>query len=89
MLGYVEHYLVNEDLTTARPPEALDSAPQRLRALAGDPSVGNALIRIFDRNRDGKVEKSKAPQRFHQQFDALDLNGDGVVRPDELGPPKK
>jgi thiol-disulfide isomerase/thioredoxin len=89
MLGYVEYYLVNENLASARPPEALDSAQQRLRGFARDPAVGNAIIRIFDRNQDGKVEKSEVPPQFHPQFEALDRNGDGVVNPEELGLPKK
>jgi Ca2+-binding EF-hand superfamily protein len=47
---------------------------------------GNALVRLFevaDANKDGRVSLAEAQQAALQQFDAADLNHDGVLTPDE------
>lgn len=47
---------------------------------------GSALVRLFDianANKDGRVSLAEAQQAALQQFDAADLNHDGVLTPDE------
>jgi Ca2+-binding EF-hand superfamily protein len=47
---------------------------------------GSAIVRLFDiadSDKDGRVSLAEAQQAALQQFDAADLNHDGVLTPDE------
>ena len=45
--------------------------------------MGGMLERL-DANKDGKIQRSEAPDRMAQFFDRLDRNGDGELDEDEL-----
>lgn len=77
MLGYVEYYLVNED--TAHP-EQLPSSSTSRRGLSFE-----SLLKQFDSNKDGKIEKSEVPQNLHRQFNRLDRSKDGVLTKEDFG----
>lgn len=55
----------------------------------GDPEEGQAggglsrFLARFDKNGDGKLQKSEAPERMKERFDLLDTNGDGALDADE------
>jgi hypothetical protein len=86
MLGYVEYYLVDED-----PMKPMD-LPDRgaLRGLAGRAGAGRRAVpfetlqRQFDRNNDGRIEKSEVAPALHRRFDQLDTNKDGVLTKDDF-----
>jgi Ca2+-binding EF-hand superfamily protein len=48
------------------------------------PIAFEQLLKQFDLNEDGKIEKSEVPPRFHAQFDRLDRNKDGVVTEEDF-----
>jgi hypothetical protein len=77
MLGYIEYYIVGED-----PMKPMD-LPGRggLRGRAGDARAVSfeSLRRQFDRNDDGRIEKSEVAPLLHRRFDQLDANRDGVL----------
>jgi mono/diheme cytochrome c family protein/thiol-disulfide isomerase/thioredoxin len=87
MLGYIEYYIEGED-----PMNPMD-LPGRgaLRGRAGGGAHGEralsfeALRRQFDRNNDGRIEKSEVAPALHRRFDELDANGDGVLTKDDFG----
>jgi Ca2+-binding EF-hand superfamily protein len=62
-----------------------------LRGRAGGGAHGEralsfeALRRQFDRNNDGRIEKSEVAPALHRRFDELDANGDGVLTKDDFG----
>jgi len=41
-------------------------------------------MKQFDRNGDGKMERSEMPEQFRPLFDRLDANKDGIVTAEEL-----
>ncbi len=49
----------------------------------GGRGMGGMLQRM-DANKDGKIQRSEAPERMSQFFDRLDTNGDGVLDEKEL-----
>ncbi len=64
----------------------LDRLRNRDDGPANDGSrAAEALIRRFDANGDGKLQRDEVPERFRGRgFDALDTNGDGVLDAEEL-----
>jgi hypothetical protein len=42
------------------------------------------LMKQFDKNGDGKIERHEMPEQFRPLFDRLDANKDGVVSAEEL-----
>ncbi|MGE3804390.1 MAG: EF-hand domain-containing protein [Gemmataceae bacterium] len=62
---------------------AEDQAPKRKK---GDLPKGNAadFIKRFDKNNDGKIDKSEAPERMAQFFDRIDANKDGKLDEKEV-----
>jgi thiol-disulfide isomerase/thioredoxin/mono/diheme cytochrome c family protein len=87
MLGYIEYYVEGED-----PMDPVD-LPGRggLRERIGGGAGGGrtpsftALRSQFDKNDDGRIEKSEVPPTLHRRFDQLDANGDGVLTKDDFG----
>jgi mono/diheme cytochrome c family protein/thiol-disulfide isomerase/thioredoxin len=87
MLGYIEYYIEGED-----PMNPMD-LPGRggLRGRAGGGTRGERAVsfetleRQFDRNNDGKIEKSEVALALHRRFDELDANGDGVLTKADFG----
>ena len=52
---------------------------------AGGRSGGGAgILERLDTNKDGKLQRSEAPERMARFFDRLDTNGDDVLDADEL-----
>ena len=43
-----------------------------------------ALQRQFDRNNDGRIEKSEVAPALHARFDQLDTNKDAVLTKDDF-----
>ena len=54
----------------------------RARADVSDELV-NTLMR-FDRNGDGKLDRSEVPERLQGLFDRADTNKDGFLTPEEI-----
>lgn len=79
MLGYLEYYLVNEDLS--RPDELEETA-----GVAGRqrPSFAE-LLEQFDGNGDGRIERTEVPMALRRQFDRLDRDKDKVLTPADFG----
>lgn len=42
------------------------------------------MLEEWDTDKDGKIAKAEAPDRMQERFDAIDLNHDGFLTPDEL-----
>jgi thiol-disulfide isomerase/thioredoxin len=66
MLGYIEYYSVD----TEQGAVAADDRP----SLSFD-----LLLRRFDRDADGAIQRSEVPRRLARRFDELDRDGDGEV----------
>jgi hypothetical protein len=68
-----------------------------LRSAARGPGRGAGVlaermleqVQQFDGDRDGKIDKTEVPARFHGVFARLDGNGDGVIDAQELAALKK
>ena len=58
-----------------------------LRGRAGDARAVSfeSLRRQFDRNDDGRIEKSEVAPLLHRRFDQLDANRDGVLTQGDFG----
>ena len=84
MLGYVEYYLVDED--PMKPMDLPDRGALRGRAGgAGGRAVSfETLQRQFDKNNDGRIEKSEVAPALHRRFDQLDTNKDAVLTKDDF-----
>ncbi len=56
-----------------------------LAAIAGGQVDGGGMIRIFDRNRDGKLTGDEIPERYRERLlEFADRNGDGELEASEL-----
>jgi Ca2+-binding EF-hand superfamily protein len=42
------------------------------------------IFQRLDKNHDGKISKSEAPNRLQQHFDKIDTNHDSAVTPEEF-----
>jgi hypothetical protein len=91
MLGYIEYYLVDED--PAKPMDLPGRGALRGGAGTGGSGAGDAggralsfetLQRQFDKNNDGRIEKSEVARALHGRFDQLDTNGDGTLTRDDF-----
>jgi hypothetical protein len=84
MLGYIEYYLVDED-----PMKPMD-LPGRGALRGGAGGAGGRAVsfetlqRQFDKNDDGRIEKSEVAPALHRRFDQLDTNKDGVLTKDDF-----
>ena len=94
MLGYIEYYLVDED--PAKPMDLPGRGGLRGRsegAGSGEKRSGpgqptfESLRRQFDKNKDGRIEKSEVAPALHRRFEELDRNRDGTLTEGDF-PPK-
>ncbi len=87
MLGYIEYYLVDED--PAKPAGGAGTGAIRRGGAGGAGDAAalsfDTLLRQFDRNKDGRIEKSEVPPRLHGRFDRLDRDASGVLTRDDFG----
>jgi Ca2+-binding EF-hand superfamily protein len=71
-----------EELRQAVPPAVMESMRAGNAGAPGNPNPENAMKRLltqYDKNNDGKFEKSELPPRMQEQFDELDRNHDGSL----------
>jgi Ca2+-binding EF-hand superfamily protein len=54
----------------------------RARADVSDELV--KMLMAFDRNGDGKLERSEVPEPMQGLFERADTNGDGFLTPEEI-----
>ncbi len=85
MLGYVEYYLDSQPGEEGGPTPPEPDRPDR----EGKPDDGpggraERLLKMFDKNHDGKIQRSECPARLVKQFEAMDKNQDGVLEGAEL-----
>jgi len=79
MLGYLEYYLVNEDLSRA------DELGEAAGVAGRQVPSFEQLLQQFDANGDGRIERSEVPMALRRQFDRLDRNRDGVLTRADFG----
>ena len=51
------------------------------------PDISDDLVKTmmsFDRNGDGKLDRSEVPERMQGLFDRADTNKDGFLTPEEI-----
>lgn len=48
------------------------------------PTEATTLMQQFDKNSDGKIQRSEVPKKLHPVFDRLDTNGNDEVTVEEL-----
>jgi hypothetical protein len=78
MLGYVEYYLVEED--PSHPDQLTDDvAPANRRIPSFD-----QLLKRYDANEDGRIERAEVPTGLHRQFDRLDRSKDGLLTAEDF-----
>jgi mono/diheme cytochrome c family protein len=82
MLGYIEYYLVAED--PSKPMDLPGRGGLRGRAGGGRALTFESLQRQFDRNSDGRIDRSEVPPALHRRFDDLDTNKDGSLTKDDF-----
>jgi hypothetical protein len=85
MLGYIEYYIEGEDPMNPMDLPGRGGLRERVSGAADGrtPSFA-ALRRQFDRNDDGRIEKSEVPPALHRRFDQLDADKDGVLTEDDF-----
>ena len=80
--------LLQEDLRKAMREslkKRLQSQTSGLAALGGGAIGKGGLVKLFDRNRDGRLQEKEVPEKFRDRlFDFLDSNGDSELDPEEL-----
>jgi hypothetical protein len=78
---------VSKSLTDAVRKSIPDSIASRLRdrLQSQDKSDNSALLKRWDTNKDGKLQRSEVPRLLRKRiFDAADADGDDVIDADEL-----
>ncbi|MFZ4574507.1 MAG: redoxin family protein [Phycisphaerales bacterium] len=81
MIGYVEYYLVDEDPSDPRStPAGFGTRGARQR------SQFERLLRRFDADKNGSIERSESPENLLTEFDRLDRNHDGVLKSEDFAP---
>jgi Ca2+-binding EF-hand superfamily protein len=71
-------------------PGAVVGKGRLTKALAGDPNAVNPdesvkrVMAVFDKNGDGKLEKSELPAHMQERFEQLDTNQDGELDQAEI-----
>jgi hypothetical protein len=88
MLGYIEYYIEGEDPMNPMDLPGRGGLRERIGGGAGagggrTPSF-TALRNQFDKNDDGRIEKSEVPPTLHRRFDQLDADEDGVLTEDDF-----
>ncbi len=62
----------------------IQSQSSALSVLGGGIGKGG-LLKVLDRNKDGKLQENEVPERFRERLlDFLDTNGDGELDKEEL-----
>lgn len=80
MIGWM-HYTIDEENVQAGKIIEYDRRRGRGRGNRGPNIV--ALIKQFDKDGDGKLQESEAPEQMKQYFNVLDANGDGGISVEE------
>ena len=80
--------ILQEDLRNATREslrKRIQSQTAGLAALGGGAIGKGGLMRLLDRNRDGKLQEQEVPEKFRERlFDFLDSNGDSELDTEEL-----
>jgi len=85
MLGYIEFYIEGEDPMNPMDLAGRGGLRERVSGAADGRTPSFAVLRRqFDRNDDGRIEKSEVPPALHRRFDQLDANKDGVLTEDDF-----
>jgi mono/diheme cytochrome c family protein/thiol-disulfide isomerase/thioredoxin len=85
MLGYIEYYIEGEDPMNPMDLPGRGALRGRVSGAADGRTPSFAVLRRqFDRNDDGRIEKSEVPPALHRRFDQLDANKDGVLTEDDF-----
>jgi hypothetical protein len=85
MLGYIEYYIEGEDPMNPMDLPGRGGLRERVSGAADGRTPSFAVLRRqFDRNDDGRIEKSEVPPALHRRFDQLDADKDGVLTEDDF-----
>jgi autotransporter family porin len=77
-------------IAAAQPPGRGNGGPARAprggspEGPSAAPAEPEELIRMFDRDGDGRISRAEAPPRMLQRWDQIDTNHDGYVTVEEL-----